>query len=348
MALHGGKGGSSAPPPDPRLIEQQIKSMGIQDSAIQQVLANAKDMAPLQKKQLEDSISRGTTLYDQSQEDRTYGLQRRGVLTGLQDRLVTDAKNFNEPARQEQMASEAQADVTAAYNNSAGQLKRGLERSGVNVGSGKSLALQNQNMLNQAATSASAANKTRQAARLEGFQLTDRATNAFSGYPSSTANSVNTGMSTAGFSSNLANNALSGQNSSYVSVGGMAGNMGTNATNMYGEQSRYKSAQDKIAADSDPTAALLGAATQIGVGAMKYSDRRLKKNIKFVRKDEGTGFNLYQFEYINGDGTEFVGVMADEVFVTRPDAVLRRRDGYLAVNYQALGLEMVAVQGETA
>jgi len=256
--MYGGDS-SSAPPPDPRLVEAQLKSMGVQDSAIQQVMKNANEMAPLQKQQLEESISRGKTVYDQSQEDRTYGLQRRGELTKLQDRLVTDAKNFNEPVRQEQMASEAQADVTSAYNNSAGQLKRGLERSGVNVGSGKSLALQNQNMLNQAATSASAANKTRQAARLEGFQLTDRASNAFSGYPTSTANSVNTGLNAANFSTNLASNSLNAQNSSYVSVGGMATDMGRNATGMYTAQGNYKSAQDKIAADSDPTATLVGA-----------------------------------------------------------------------------------------
>ena len=34
MRLHGGKGGSSAPPPDPRLVEAQIKSMAYQDKFV--------------------------------------------------------------------------------------------------------------------------------------------------------------------------------------------------------------------------------------------------------------------------------------------------------------------------
>lgn len=327
MGMYGGGGGSSAPPPDPRLTEAQIKSLGIQDSAIEQVLANSRDLAPLQKRQLMDSITRGDTLYGQSQEDRTYGLQRRGVLTGLQDRLVTDANSFNEPDRQEQMAAQAQADVTSAYGNSAGQLARGMERSGVNVGSGKYMALQNQNMLSQAAASASAANKTRQAARLEGFQLTDRATNAFSGYPSSTAGSVGTGLSTAGFGLASANSGLAGLNSGYGAAGGMAGQMGSNAANMYGAMGNYKSQQDKIASEqSDPFGAILGKglgafATQYGT-TLAGSDRRLKEDIVLVGRTQ-SGHNVYTFRYKAG-GPTVMGVMADEVERTHPEAVHKR------------------------
>ena len=74
MRLHGGKGGGSAPPPDPRLIAAQLESMGVQNSAIQQVIRNSNDLAPMQRQQLQDSITRGTALYGQSQDDRVYGL----------------------------------------------------------------------------------------------------------------------------------------------------------------------------------------------------------------------------------------------------------------------------------
>lgn len=268
MRFHGWLGGGSAPPPDPALVASQIRSMSIQDDAIQQTLRNANDIAPLQKQQLQDSITRGDALYSQSQEDRTYGLQRRGVLTGLQDQLVTDAQTYSSKDRQEQMAGEAQADVTSAYGNSAEQLGRGLERTGVNVNSGKFVTLQNQNSLAQAAASASAANKTRTAARLEGFQLTDRATNAFSGYPSQTASSVGAGLSTAGFGLNSANAGLAGLNSGYGQVGQMAGAMGANATGMFGAQANYKSSQDQIAEQSDPMSTVFGVATGFGASAL--------------------------------------------------------------------------------
>lgn len=264
MRLHGGKGGGSAPPPDPRLIAAQIESMGVQNSAIQQVMRNSNDLAPMQRQQLQDSITRGTALYGQSQEDRAYGLQRRGVLTGLQDQMTTDAQTYNSADRREQMAGEAQGDVSAAYSNAAGQLSRGLERSGVNVNSARYASLQNQNSLAMASASASAANKTRQAARLEGFQLNDRASNAFSGYPASTSSSVGTGLSTAGFGLSSANAGLAGMNSGYSTAGTMGGQMGANATGMFGAQANYKNGQDQIAAQNDPMNSILGAAAGVG------------------------------------------------------------------------------------
>lgn len=51
MRLHGGKGGG-APAPDPRLIEAQIKSLGVQDDVIQRVIGNSERLQPLQEEQL--------------------------------------------------------------------------------------------------------------------------------------------------------------------------------------------------------------------------------------------------------------------------------------------------------
>ena len=263
-----GGGGSSAPPPDPRLVEAQVQSMGIQNGAIQQMMRNSNDLAPLQRQQMQDSITRGNTLYGQSQEDRAYGLQRRGVLTGLQDQMTTDAQTYNSADRREQLASEAQADVSSAYANSAGQLSRGLERSGVNVNSARYVSMQNDNFLARASASASAANKTRQAARLEGFQLNDRAANAFLGYPASTSSSVGTGLSTAGFGLNSANTGLAGMNSGYNAAGTMAGQMGSNATGMFGAQAGYKNSQYQIAAQNDPMNTVFGVATGFGASAL--------------------------------------------------------------------------------
>ena len=182
--------------------------------------------------------------------------------------MTTDAQTYNSADRREQMAGEAQGDVSAAYNNAAGQLGRGLERSGVNVNSARYVSLQNNNSLAMASASASAANKTRQAARLEGFQLNDRASNAFSGYPASTSSSVGTGLSTAGFGLSAANTGLAGMNSGYSAAGTMGGQLGANATGMYGAQASYKNAQDKSAADNDPMSTVFGVATGFGASAL--------------------------------------------------------------------------------
>jgi hypothetical protein len=67
------------------------------------------------------------------------------------------------------------------------------------------------------------------------------------------------------------------------------------------------------------------------------SDIRLKRDIAPLRRlDNGLG--LYRFRYLWSD-VAYVGVMAQEVEQIRPDAVMRGADGYLRVNYDALGLK---------
>jgi hypothetical protein len=104
----------------------------------------------------------------------------------------------------------------------------------------------------------------------------------------------------------------------------------------------------KINNDADPFAAILGAGAQLGAALISKSDRRLKENIQLIGTDERTGLNLYEFSYKNGGGKRFIGVMADEVEKLYPEAVFEMPDGYKAVNYAALGLEMVEVEGEPA
>ncbi|PCJ97834.1 MAG: hypothetical protein COA45_09100 [Zetaproteobacteria bacterium] len=70
------------------------------------------------------------------------------------------------------------------------------------------------------------------------------------------------------------------------------------------------------------------------------SDVRLKENIILI--GEELGHNIYEFDYLDGSG-RFRGVMAQEVMESRPDAVTRHSNGYLAVNYDKLGLRMVRV-----
>ncbi|MEX3015098.1 tail fiber domain-containing protein [Gymnodinialimonas hymeniacidonis] len=80
-------------------------------------------------------------------------------------------------------------------------------------------------------------------------------------------------------------------------------------------------------------------------GMMSYahaaSDERLKEDIVRIGTTEA-GFGIYEWSYIGSD-QRFRGVMAQEVMQYRPDAVTPMLGGYLAVNYDALGLTMELV-----
>jgi hypothetical protein len=66
------------------------------------------------------------------------------------------------------------------------------------------------------------------------------------------------------------------------------------------------------------------------------SDRRLKKNIKKIKKSL-SGLNIYSFEYIDesyGKGV-YEGVMSDEI----PTQAVTNVDGYDRVDYSKIDVE---------
>ena len=69
------------------------------------------------------------------------------------------------------------------------------------------------------------------------------------------------------------------------------------------------------------------------------SDYRLKHAIVLL-KHLANGLNLYRYRYLWSD-TEYVGVMAQEVEKTRPDAVVQGADGYLRVDYVRLNMQLL-------
>jgi hypothetical protein len=133
----------------------------------------------------------------------------------------------------------------------------------------------------------------------------------------------------------------------------LIGAMGqANNTTMQGQQTAMQgtlgvlNAQSNYANTLANSGGLGDAGTLLGAGVKAYtafSDRRLKENIEAVGKDFATGLNIYRFEYIGGTGQRYEGVMADEVEAVMPAAVFEMPDGFKAVNYQMLGIEMKEV-----
>ena len=342
-----GSKSSNAPAPDPRLVEAQIRSMGIQDEAIKLVMQQSDEIQPLQKEQLQFGLDTARAAYDQSQHDRAWMLDRRGTLSSMQDTLAQDAKSFNAEDRANALAGMAMADVNQGFANAEGQQMRNLARMGVNPSSGKALALGNQTAIAKASALTAAGTGARTQARQEGYALTDRATNALAGYPAMGMQATQSGAGFGASGTTIANQGLAGMNSGYGAAGTMAGQMGQNATSMFGAQANYKIGADKAAADANPMGALLGAGAQLGAAAIgKYSDRRLKQNIELVGRDERTGLNLYEFAYKDAPHERWRGVMADDVLQVMPSAVHTNEQGFMSVDYGALGIEMTKI-GET-
>lgn len=74
----------------------------------------------------------------------------------------------------------------------------------------------------------------------------------------------------------------------------------------------------------------------------KTSDIRLKRDIRQVGRLDN-GIKLYSFRYLWSDRT-YVGVMAQQVAVIVPEAVVMEPNGYLAVYYDRLGLKMQTLE----
>jgi hypothetical protein len=101
-------------------------------------------------------------------------------------------------------------------------------------------------------------------------------------------------------------------------------------------------AASKAASNAAANAASKAAANAAANAARNInipSDVRLKQDIVAIGRTSD-GLTLYRYRYI-GDRTFYVGVMAQEVAERWPDAVARREDGYLEVDYGKLDLPFV-------
>ena len=71
---------------------------------------------------------------------------------------------------------------------------------------------------------------------------------------------------------------------------------------------------------------------------LTQSDRRLKTDLVRMAAHPA-GFGIYRFKYLWSD-TEYRGVLAQEVLAAMPEAVVRGDDGFLRVDYAAIGMRM--------
>jgi hypothetical protein len=128
------------------------------------------------------------------------------------------------------------------------------------------------------------------------------------------------------------------QNPSFVNSAAQANTSGADILGaaQMGYNAQMGDFNAKQAAQQNFNQGLMGLA---GAGIMA-SDIRMKENIKQIHWLPN-GLPVYEFEYkpefkdIAGHG-KFVGVMAQEVELVQPEAVITNADGYKMVNYGAL------------
>jgi hypothetical protein len=97
-----------------------------------------------------------------------------------------------------------------------------------------------------------------------------------------------------------------------------------------------------------PPIKLVGVAAELFIDVIDFtnsghlplvSDLRLKDDI-FPLKRLGNGLGLYRFRY-KWSTQQYVGVIAQEVAKTHPDAVEAGREGHLRVDYERLSVRMM-------
>lgn len=349
----GGK--SKAPAPDPRMAEAANRQIDLAEKQWEDYQANERPwMRGIADRAVgvsERNASKAAELTDyqlgvmRKNDDRYWN-----TAIPYEDELLGDVRRFDSDSYKQAQVNTATADVESAFGNVEGQNRRALARSrggpsqaSMEAGAPMSIA--------KASALASAATKTRMAADQIGLSTKMQMYGGMRGLAGLGANNAGLAMGAMGAGQGAAAG-MSGAAGSYAGANNAAfsANIGGRSAGISGMGQYTQLGQNaaKINNDADPTAAIIGAAVKVGTTYMAMgSDRRLKEDIVQVGRDIGTGLNLYEFAYIGGDGTRYRGVMADEVLSRYPQAVVTGDDGYMAVHYELLGIDMITVKRGT-
>jgi hypothetical protein len=315
-------GGKSQPAPD----YGPMKELGAEQLAFAK--EQYKDLLPLAQQVATQQIAAQNQQMQQAQDYFSY---QQNTFRPLEQGLVRDAERFNTDAYRETLARDASAAAGRAFGITQAASQRAQASMGVNPNSGRAMSMANQSNLGLAANRANAMTGARTQAEQIGFarrldvtglgrNLSGASTAAYQGA---------TGAGSAGINTSMAPGSQYQQG--LQQSGQTYGNVLNNQTSQF---------NTGLNAQGQVYGALAGAAT---TAAFKFSDRRLKNNIEEVGRDERTMLPLYEFEYNGGSGQRYLGVMADDVEKRFPDMVYTMPDGYKAVNYAGLGIEMLEV-----
>ncbi|MEN6587986.1 MAG: tail fiber domain-containing protein [Sulfuricella sp.] len=340
-------GKKSSPAPDYTAVANaSVESAKIMSALGKDQLAFAKqqyeETAPLARQVAESQIAAQS---QQMQQAKDYYDYQINTFRPLEQGLVKQAAEFNSDGYREEQAREAAAASGRAFGLSQQANQRSMASMGVNPNSGRYAAQQQQSAMGLAAQRAGAMTGARQHAQQMGWARQMDATGLGRGLSGASLGAYQgaTGAGSAGVNSAMAagNQYMQGMAQGSGTIGqGLNMQMNGLTSVLNGQVSQNNAATN---AQGEMWGAVLGTAGTLGAAAI--SDRRLKEDITKVGYDAETGLNIYTFRYKSQPERVFRGVMADEVRELYPDAVVNMPNGYLAVDYNMLGLEMTDVTG---
>lgn len=336
--------GSSAPAPDPNIGVAQ-KQMS--DLATEQWNTFKTEIYPKLIAQMDKETTRADEVWAMDKGIAEFQLKNAkadraiyeefGLAAGK--KLVDDANQYSEKGYQEQMAGQAVGDIAAAEEIAR---QTGIQRDrsyGIDPTSGRSGLGFNANNVTAALAKAQAGTQTREAAKQLGLQKQAQVFNMAAGLPAQSLAGSNSAVGTNTAGMDATGKALAGvttasgamNNATSTAMGGwnQVGNLGVN---------KYSADLQRYKADADASAGFGKALGQLGSAyIMSGSDIRIKEHVHQI----GTltnGFPLYAFEYKPeyrdtwGHGIQ-IGVMAQDIELTLPEAVSIHPDGYKLVDY---------------
>lgn len=218
----GGKGGgSSAPSADPNIGLAQQRMAQISEDYYNQF---KDEIWPEMQRQAQQQEARAD---EQFQFDREVQDKQKAIADEqydrylntykpLQDDLINEAKEYDTEANRERLAEEAIGDTKNAFAVKAADEERRQQSYGINPTSGQALGARNANSVLEAATSASAATRTRSAAEQLGWAKKVDALGFGSGVFGNQATST-------GLSLNAGNQALAAGQTGFNNTGALAG-----------------------------------------------------------------------------------------------------------------------------
>lgn len=346
-------GSKGAAPPDYAPLAQASKEAAeIQAGLGREQLAFAKEQyastQPILQSIADQQMAAQSEQMDQARDYYNY---RKEVYRPLEKGIVADAQNFNTEAYRNQVASQAAADSGRAFGISQQQNQRAMAAMGSNPNSGRFAGMQNASGLQQAAMRANAMTGARNQAQQMGYARKLDAAGLGRGLA---------GASTAAYGGASTAGSMAGGNAQSAGLNYMAG-MGQGAGTIASGQNMqmqglssilnaqtqsYINTQDSFMGDLGAVLGGAGTLAQGGGFAALMSDRRIKENIVEVAVDQRTALPIYEFNYrkeFSDPNIRYRGVMADDVELVYPDAVVETEFGYKAVNYGMLGIEFKEV-----
>lgn len=248
---------------------------------------------------------------------KDYWDYQKDTFRPLETGIVTDAENYDTAARRDEKAAGAVADVGMQAEMARQAQTRGMQRMGVNPGSGKMLAMQSQMGLSEAAAKAGAANQARDAVELQGYARKMDAANLGRGLASSQATSAGVALNAGNSANANIGTPLTQANQAAATMGqgfstAISGN--NSAGSLYGQAAKI---------EADASSGLMGDLATIGMAGAKLfgptSDVNAKKNIKPMSDEqalkavEKTPVSEWTYKDGRGDGGTHTGPMAQEV-----------------------------------